>query len=424
MAKILFSARSNIIWAGDNVFDPYYEGFLTELKNNAHDILVIRTNDIVHINNQCHHAAINNIIIEKIKNFKPDLIITANNSMPDCVYKNTNCPIMLLMVDSPTFFEGPSNIKQNIDRYLFLHVGWESVFHKDCINLFGAKPEQNYEIGYQSAIQAYEIEKKYNISFVGTVGWGRNIENSFLKINSNAEFEEFLKQFNHKDDTCYENTDVIYALTSNMRIKTLDALCDLGLNIFGWKENIVIAFPYSLDLIKCFNFDPVITLQASEKMLNESIISITLPNAQAIRSLSWRVADILASNSCLISPPKEDLKLISPYVDIPTFTSPLEARELCKKLLKDEEWRKEIIVGSQKSINENHRFSHMIEKLNNLVNLTIHNPNATKQNINYETISHGSMPARYLLPKTKIDKIKYYFFNPKAFANKIQEKYF
>ncbi|GAB7269608.1 hypothetical protein DZS_10010 [Dickeya ananatis] len=72
---------------------------------------------------------------------------------------------------------------------------------------------------------------------------------------------------------------------------------------------------------------------------------------------SWRVCDILASNAVLLSCPQPDLlKLSKGYVDLPTYESPAEARDLATKLLNDPVWRKDLALGSQQMIDDKCRF--------------------------------------------------------------------
>ncbi len=405
MAKVLFSARSNIVWGGEAAFDPYYEALINELKKNGHDLLIIRTNNLVYTTNlSIIDYSIVSDLTDEIKKFNPDIIITSNNSMPSAVYELTNCPIYMLSADSPSYFEGNELIKKHIERYTFLHFGWESIFKKQCEELYGAKPEQNFDITYHSTISSANLNKKYPISYLGTIGWGNIMMHQLCALKDNNEMEQFLLEL-EKKELSYDKLDLplIAALNSNMRIKTLDALCNLDLTVFGWSENFFQVAPYSLELAKCFNFDKVITSTSTEKMLNSSTISITLPNLQAVRGLSWRVADIMASSACVISPPKEDLKLISPYVEIPTYTSPAEARELCVQLLKDDIWRSEIVAGSQKAINENHRFSHLLQKIEEISSIKLINKNckASQKSI---VISESIYKKQYTIEKRKKKK--------------------
>lgn len=128
-------------------------------------------------------------------------------------------------------------------------------------------------------------------------------------------------------------SDIFYVLTSNNRIKTLDNLVDLGLKIYGYPENFFEVSPFSMELAFSFDFTTVTSTKFTEHLLNSSKIGVNLYHPQAVTGFSWRVADIMASNSCLISPSKSDLARLNPYIKMPTFENPEEARILCKKLL-------------------------------------------------------------------------------------------
>jgi len=196
-------------------------------------------------------------------------------------------------------------------------------------------------------------------------------------------------------------------LTSNNRIRTLDAIHDLGLKVHAWRQNFFQVIPYSMGLACCYDFRRVASVEDTEDVLNAAKISPRLYNAQAPGGLSWGVADVMASNACLISPYKKDLDLISPYIKIPNFESPGECRDLCQKLLKDEMWRRDIVAGCQKAINERSRFCHLFAKIAeavkiNLGSTPVESKNENRAGTDYITLNSENCS---FIPSHKYKKI-------------------
>lgn len=393
MAKILFSARSNIIWDPDNplAIDAFYEAFIQELTKAGNEVLFIRANNI-----DTARCGWNK------KDFNPDIIIAANNEIPLSVLQQTTCPVILWNSDAPAYYMHPRYIRKNIERYFFANHGWGESFVDTCCKLYGSSKKQHFSVGYATAIKAEKKAVKQNIVFMGIIGWCNEAIADFQKIKNRQDFDKFIDNCTLKSSNIEKfEAKYLHVITSNQRIKTLDALSDLGLTCYGWAVNYSSAIPYSFELVKCFNPTPMYKLQDIQDEFNASLIAPTLPNTQAVTGCSWRVADLMASNSCLISPPKPDLQKISPYIKIPTYESPAEARELCQKLLKDDAWRSEIVAGSQKAINENCRFSNMLQKLEDITTVSLMPKTHTTDTKKYIILSDKT-------PKNRINKILKY----------------
>jgi Glycosyl transferases group 1 len=108
-----------------------------------------------------------------------------------------------------------------------------------------------------------------------------------------------------------------------------------------------------------FRPDKIYSLQHNQDIYNSSKICLSVSHAQAIEGFPWRIMDILASNGCLLTDRKKGIAdFTKGFVDIPTFDSPIEARDLAAKLLKDEKWRRDIVLGSQACIAAKGRWHH------------------------------------------------------------------
>ncbi|MBO4520165.1 MAG: glycosyltransferase family 1 protein [Alphaproteobacteria bacterium] len=370
MSRILFSVLSNVHQIVSGKLDIFFQSIVDCLAENGNDVFLLKVNDIPGYPR--HNPKAEKILLKKIKRFRPELIITPNHDIPLLFLENTDCPVVVYTADSPMYMQNQDYIRKNPERYFFMHSGWENIFPELLAKDFGIRAERNFYTGYMTAIRAKEMPIKRNIGFVGFVGWG--VDYTYIFMNEVRDNETFRRKIREAEEKGILSIEYTQLKTSNIRIKTLDALVDLGLECFGIPNNFRFCGAYSWDLLKCFNFDPVVTLQTMEDVLNSSLISPHLYNYQAPIGLSWRVADVMASNACLISPPKPDLKRMSPYIDIPTFESPAECRELCQKLLKDDVWRKDIVKGCQKAIDDlNQRPVHLLKIIEENIHIPLVN---------------------------------------------------
>ncbi|WPY01135.1 Glycosyltransferase family 1 protein [Candidatus Trichorickettsia mobilis] len=385
MARILFSLFSNINWLDDSKIDPFYEGFINSLNKHGNEVVLLRTNNFLSdaISNSLFDYINGNHLKDVISKFDPEFIITANHHIPEIILKNTNCPVLIWNADSPVWYSSKDYIKHNIDRYKFIYHGWDDAHVKVCQEIFGAKANQNFCVGYATTVQSKALPIDANIKFVGTIGYPYNMTNYLKHRCNNVELENLYHVYKkirelpfdfveaNFSNTTLKVSDYFYTLTSNNRIKTLDALADMGLKVHGYPNNFFDVVPYSMDLAFCFDYTPIISMADTENVFNSTKIGVNLYHSQAVTGFSWRVADIMASNACLISPNKADLAKLSPYIKMPTFETPEEARELCKNLLKDEEWRKDIVAASQQAIEEHGRFEHMFKNLAEILGVNL-----------------------------------------------------
>lgn len=389
MARILLSAFSNVTWTKEKYHDSFVEGLSNALKRCGNEVFMVRVNEFV------EHPVTSNIysfvnkkkLIEDIDKFNPELIITFNNSFPcEEFVTKTNCPILLYTADGCDFFAFKNLISAYRERYVFLNLN-ESVYGALKRYYPYIKEEQYCDFGYVTDFRALDIEQDINISFLGSIpNYTYNLSNYFITQSSNAIKADFFKEFDKfKDDVFSEfnyklpnfnskeslETLAIFLLTTKDRFEILSSLTDLGLLIYGY-NSFCNAGIYNYELLKAYNFDLCVTIEQSQKLFNRSKISLNLPSARATCGFSWRVPDILASNSVLLSPEKKDLTaLMKGYADLPTFNSSSEAKELAQKLLKDNVWRKELAQASNKMIEDKCRLESRFRTISNQLNVQL-----------------------------------------------------
>ena len=127
----------------------------------------------------------------------------------------------------------------------------------------------------------------------------------------------------------------------------------------------------------CYNKERVFSLEENQKFYNGAKIGFNSNHIQALSSFSLRVCDIMASNACLVTEERANIKKLFPNIGIPTFTNPYEAREQCIKILNNENLRQDIVAKSHEIIEKNHRFKNILEILESCSDIKLSNAENT-----------------------------------------------
>lgn len=378
MAKIAFVSRRNY---GTYNQDSYVEGFSNALT---------RMGNIVHcfLSNYLSEK----FIVKQLIKLNPDIIIAFNNEcMNEKVIKKTSALIFLSASDVITFWKNIDLITKYPDRYYILHNSEDT--YNEAIERFKNLPkEKNIMFGHTTDLKKRNIEQDIEISFVGSMGdWCKASSQYFLrneknpKININDIKEQYTtdvkklienplyeipkEPFSWNSAISYKEA-VIFNATANKRFKILQALEEFKLKIFSIPSSILNVALYDINLLEAFDFTQSVTLYDNENTYNRSKVSLNLPHGIVSYGFSWRVPEIMASNACLLTDYRPNLeRMMKPYIKFPMYTSPMEAKELAKKMIKDEIYRKELVLASQKMIEENCRFEPKIRRLSELCNI-------------------------------------------------------
>ncbi len=387
MARILISYYK-IQEVPLNKINCMWDGLFQELKNNGNDVFVINTAYFnSYTENEVKNKKIDSLILRKVKSFDPELIITFNHKIPQCILDNfKDVPTVIWDGDKLPYFSGLDYMRENISRYKIFSIvkDWE----KDYIE-FGFDKSQIYMKHIATPIKALDIPQIINISFLGSYHYASVKLNPILRSNTYEDiFPKVMDEYLNGSSYDYENLFRKYFQESydelglsevdlfplfDFRLITLVNLLDLGLQINGDRFDIITSILPQLRAV--YNSESIWTLAENEKYFNSSKISINPIHPQAKGSgFSWRVFDIMASNACLVCENSSDLKeLTKNYVDIPMYKTPWEAREICKELLVDEKARKEIVLASQKFIDETSRWVHRFKDMETILDIKLVN---------------------------------------------------
>ena len=384
MAKVAIISMSNVLFSGKIVQDGFIEGFantFARMGNEVKCFVVV--------------SSLRSAMYKELTDFQPDVIISFNNTaVTENLFKSVSCPICVFGYDSVSFWENLNLIKKNYDRYYFIHHG-EDTYSQAHKLLPDAEESHHFIFGYASDLRKKDIPQDIEISFIGGLGnWNRSIQKYFMQMyheridfSLNDVKDKVIKDMEDlgKDHLALISKEpkhwndlglldykqaVILNLTALKRFEVLRNVADLGLKVFSYPQFIDV-IGWDLGLAKAFDFTPSVSLEDSEYNFNRSKISLNLPHAHAQNGFSCRVCAIMASNACLLSDYRRDLGLLmKPYFkNYPMFTSAAEARELCVKLLKEDNYRKDIVAASQQMVEENCRFESKIKGLSEMLNI-------------------------------------------------------
>ncbi len=362
MSKILITFIQPILDNNPNNLICYYEGLIKELNRFGNDVL--RLNLITKYNKSK--------TLNKIKQFSPDVIFAFNNQIKEDFIKVTNCPIVLFDADSIDLFNNIDLIKKYQERYFMVtsYEGWDDRYSK-----LGFSKNRICSIHPATAIQSKPLEKDKNISFIGTnfdFNNNINIEN-FIKNDSDRRIYESLLYFWNNNDYNYKNylktfykgkfsLFDLYCLFDS-RTFILNSILDLGLNLYGVGWDNLSNSNYALS--SAFIKEPKYSLSHNQYVYNSSKISISISHPQTNGyAFPWRIYDIMASSGMLISARADLLKKYTKgIVDIPMYDSPYDARDLCKKYLKEDSLREDIVALSNEYIEKFGRWQSNFEIL-------------------------------------------------------------
>lgn len=382
MANIVITHFSPFLYNKAYQSCVFYDGLIKGFTEEGHNILQIITSDFLkrawNGSNQPFSNKAKYKVLNKIKSYKPDLIISFNNSSISGIEEIVDCPIALWNADNFEFFNDKNCIKKNPDRYhymSFLEYGIKN--YKDNLNI---KEHQVCRVPGATAVRNKNEEKKYNISFIGHPFFKSDnlvqllndhpelIDISETEIDKNNEkISKLLRENNVKD------FELKYHKTSDIRTQLITNLLPLKPTVFGPPAWLRLA-TLSCNYIGIYNSKTVLNLDDNEKVYNQSQISISTNHAQNKEGYPWRIHDILASSSVLLSEYRHELKNdFSKIKNLQLFNSPSEAYDMAKYLLENKSYRTDIINQQNEIIDESYRWKHRLPLIQQLTNVDLIN---------------------------------------------------
>jgi spore maturation protein CgeB len=372
--------QSPVFCKGEFQSLAFYDGLAKSFTELGHNVLLVTTSDFLtrpfHGSNKAATKFLQHQALDNIKKFRPDLVISFNNSSIENLDKEISCPIAIWNADDPIFFNDLNHIKNNVDRYHYMSFSEEGMIrYKEAFNV----PDNLMAIvPSATSIQNRQEKKLYDISFIGSNFFNSQKLAYFLQahpeylsysqkklLSLKKEVVALLSTYNCQFD------ELLFCKSADKRTSLILSLLDHDLTIFGpssWQQ----LTPFASKIARAYNPAIVYSLQQNELVYNRSKISLNVRHAQNIHSYPWRVADILASNAVLLTDPSAQLTNdFSKKVDLQIFSSASEAYYIAKKLLNDNRMRQDIIAQQNNAINQGFRWKHRFPIMQELTGVNL-----------------------------------------------------
>jgi hypothetical protein len=374
---------SNVLFIFDAPVDSknkilsYYDQFGSAFKNMNHNVLMV------------HKSAIS-VKENDIINFKPDLILSYNHVINEYIYKNTNCPVIAFEADTVDVFCEKHLIKKYQDRF---YLG---IAHSNRVGIIKQKypwlkDERIIVIKNSTILETENLYQDINISCISTLVGNRQnnpVVQNIIKNIKNIEYIDRFKIIFNKalydwndigdDDLKFlgcSYLDFFHYMSFYTRLTTLDNIASLGLQVYGSFHSLD-SIVNLCDLFLSLKSDSIYSLTENQNLYNRSKLSVNVhfihnpkhPNSSVY---SWRVCNIMATNACLVSTKCPALDQdFGKWVKIPQFSNKNEAYEICKKLLSEENLRKDVVDASNLAIKEGKfSFYERVKELEQIFNL-------------------------------------------------------
>jgi|GEM_PF-1376627 len=394
----------------------FYEGLIEALRRNGNDVMEIITNDFSKQawsgTNELKIEINRSKLLNDIIKFKPELIISFNNSSIDGLDDAVSCPFIVWSADHFYHFNDLEKLKANKERFIFFCAQSGDV--ADCQKIIGASLEKCFRVKPATSVRSdFNHEKTNNIVFIGST-FGNSDEKEKLH-KYREEFVELGKKIIKKKGNEKElahaykkipNVNQIildFGSVAN-RANVLSHIAPLGLNIHGGEGWLDIGLDSSLDIFDAYDSRQVYSVSQTQDEYNSSKIGININHSQAKTGFSWRVMDIMASSAVLVSNYSPDLveELGEDLSKDVIYNSPQEAYELCKKLLNDEDLRKKIVQKSNEIVEKFHTWEIRILEIQKILKLNLVNKDNKKGK--YILLEAGSYKRNYLLAVQAVTK--------------------
>jgi hypothetical protein len=359
MAKILVTFFSGL---GRNHIPPYYDGFVKSLCKEGNDVLYLLTNDFINRpwdgNNKLDLWIDDRALKKAVDNFAPDVVFAFNNSCLPLEFLSNTKAICVMEADTYIYYNDKNNLKKYSDR--FEHFVSSDSGLNDIPKVFGVKKKHVHKLNLATGLEAENIPKTNNISFIGSSFYTPSF-NSRMLVDSEFEINKILTDFTEAGD--HERLkDHLAWFSYHYRCKILDAVSDLDLALYGkYWELVDEDYPRLAANVKAEN---IVTLGQNQNVYNSSHLCLNISHFQAATAIPWRVMDVMASNGCLVAGHSKLLtEFLRGYINIPTFGSVTEAISLCKKLLADSSYREDIVLSCQQAIEDKGRWSDRLQEI-------------------------------------------------------------
>ncbi|MBO4643460.1 MAG: glycosyltransferase family 1 protein [Alphaproteobacteria bacterium] len=391
MSKILLCVSNAIYHNNTYQLVDLYDQIVTELARCGNEVLVYIPNLFQRYWFQSENPLKEDLDEEKLRNdisaFNPDLVITFNNAIYNKLLEVVNCNIAVWDADLEVFWNQKGYIEQNLDRYFFFCFSEAKMKYPK--KRFGCSDDRIFNIRLATSFKASDIEKKANISFIGTnFGSPVNICNVIKQFSGTKDVKNFLKAVREEPEIssadlikkinpseefqdCLKEIPEFYStFAKEDRLLALSAVADLGLDLYGddgWYE----LSNFLPSLTSCKKKKCVFSAKENEDIYNGSKICLNIIHPQTVNSFPFRVPEVMATSACLVSSYSPAIEKYFKGVNIPFFEHPADARVVCKKLLDNENMRLDIVAAGNEIIDKDWRWEYRFREIEQITGVSL-----------------------------------------------------
>jgi len=384
--------------------EAMYDALTNILLDNGNSVFRLNINNpSVSITSWGGNSNINNEeLLNQIKDFNPSVILNFNNCLPQNCYDiiDLNCKICAIDADAPEVaFWNKNALLENTSRIFFLGLqSYSKIMYERYLSI--KLTNQNYlYFPPATVVKNEKLTQDKNISFIGSNFYPQEIPqyNDFYSVKGlklyDALKDNYFFTLDEARELCHEidNIEGVHEYIRGFyvgqeRLKYMQQLVDLGFTFYGIRGWDKIAY-YDFELAKCYDPTPKITIEENQWVYNTSKLSINISHPLAKSSFSWRVMDIMASNSCLLTEDKPDWReLFGQYLNQETldsiiYTDRFDMRDKAKRLLADEQLRQRCVNDLNQAIEKNGRWIIRLKSLEKFLNIQLINCNSKSQYI-------------------------------------------
>ena len=359
MANVAIFHFSGIIKGGQYVTSCYYDGMISSFREEGHNVLHVITSDYLldpwNGNNTNVSDVWSQELVKKVMDFKPDLVISFNNSIVSGIVDALDCPILLWDADQFDYFSDKDTILKNQDRYVYgAHCTVGLRKFKEAINHNGAKIGRLLPA---TAVKSdFDCKKEFEISFIGSPFFNEldfSLGGFNVRLKARLDGGEF-----------HRRCGLVYSLSEEFR-----------LGVFGPHEWMRLA-AVDGSFVEAYKGNSVVTLGDNQNVHNASVLGLNITHGQGLgHGFSWRVPDIMASSALMLTNPSKDLFDLAGFVREISFESTSELREMANKFLGDKVRRSEYVYSCNDLVERRFRWKDRISQISSLtgVDLTTSN---------------------------------------------------
>ncbi len=398
--KVLYFGFS---WTKDQKLDSYQQSIVDTLASAGHEVHCLRGNRFLK-NGSFLNTFLGDTdkIASYIKRHGIELVLCKNNSGNSKALRDkVDCPFVIWSSDEVSHLFKPNaspddELYEFIDERCLLFVTTS-----ECENLykkmFPALTERIYFVPHCTNPDVYKkklAKNEFDISFVGSSLDFSSVYRSILKYSVDCDEKNYNKlitaiatiekNYNHDFKATIAKLDlepmledlhlsadqfkmhVSNMISNNARFQALAALGEFNTAIFGnvgWVD----AASFTTAILR--QFKPWRKIRTFEKLCEvyqSSKVSISIPQHQVGGAIQYRVLDIMASDSLLITKRFDNSDLRRIFGDscpVPTYSSVEELRDLCRHYLAHEEERLDLVRRCQELITEKFTFEFRLREM-------------------------------------------------------------